>query len=354
MPDQTDILGLPFILPAQAQKHVTHNEALLQLDVLVQLAVLDRDRSAPPALPALGDRHIVAEVASFDWAGQSGKIAVYRETGWQFLAPLAGWRAQILAEGQEAVFDGSAWLAGDAVTARFGRLGVATSADATNRLAVASPAVLLTHAGEGVQLKLNKAAAGETASLLFQTAWSGRAEMGTAGADDFAIKVSDDGATWHTGLSIDAASGAVTVPQSLEAVALRQNGSAVLSRATLLGPVAMTAGLPSGAVLERGSTADGDYLRFADGTQICWHGGLSVANVSTAEGAGFRSALLGWTFPKAFLAGSLPVVTGQSADAGCWFAAAAPSVTAVQVRALSFASRASSLGLRALAVGRWA
>lgn len=64
MPDETTILSLPLILPAQAQKHVTHNEALVQLDLIVQLAVINRTLTAPPALPALGDRHIVAAGAT--------------------------------------------------------------------------------------------------------------------------------------------------------------------------------------------------------------------------------------------------------------------------------------------------
>jgi hypothetical protein len=56
---------------------------------------------------------------------------------------------------------------------------------------------------------LNKAAPTDTASLLFQTGFSGRAEMGTSGSDDFAIKVSPDGNTFRTALSIDADNGAV-------------------------------------------------------------------------------------------------------------------------------------------------
>jgi hypothetical protein len=52
MSDATTHLLLPYILAAQAQKHVTHNEALRILDGLVQLSVLDRDLTAPPgALP---------------------------------------------------------------------------------------------------------------------------------------------------------------------------------------------------------------------------------------------------------------------------------------------------------------
>jgi Protein of unknown function (DUF2793) len=48
--DATSNLHLPFIVAAQAQKHVTHNEALRALDAVVQLAVLDRDLAAPPGL----------------------------------------------------------------------------------------------------------------------------------------------------------------------------------------------------------------------------------------------------------------------------------------------------------------
>jgi hypothetical protein len=54
MSDTTTNLLLPYILAAQAQKHVTHNEALRLLDGLVQLSVLDRDLTAPPDSPADG------------------------------------------------------------------------------------------------------------------------------------------------------------------------------------------------------------------------------------------------------------------------------------------------------------
>jgi hypothetical protein len=215
MPDETTILSLPLILPAQAQKHVTHNEALVALDLVVQLAVIDRTRTVPPALPSVGDRHIVASGAVAEWAGQAGRIALYAETGWQFTAPLPGWRAHVLAEGATAVFDGLVWKAPSESPLTVPQLGVAATADATNRLTVSAPATLLNHAGGGHQLKLNKAGPGDTASLLFQTGFSGRAEMGTAGSDDFAVKVSADGAVWATALEAEAATGEVTLPQPL-------------------------------------------------------------------------------------------------------------------------------------------
>ena len=215
MPDDTTILSLPLILPAQAQKHVTHNEALVALDLIVQLTVINRTLATPPALPALGDRHIVAAGATGPWVGQAGRIALMSETGWQFTQALPGWRAHVLAEGQTAVFDGLAWETPSELPLTVPQLGVAATADAVNRLTVAAPATLLNHAGSGHQLKLNKATAGDTASVLFQTGFGGRAEMGTAGGDDFSVKVSANGSAWFTALEADAASGEVTLPAPL-------------------------------------------------------------------------------------------------------------------------------------------
>ena len=90
-------------------------------------------------------------------------------------------------------------------------LGINASADTTNRLAVSAPATLFNNAGNGHQIKINKSASGDTASMLFQTGWSGRAEMGLAGNDAFSIKVSPDGGAWQTGLTISP-QGVVALP----------------------------------------------------------------------------------------------------------------------------------------------
>ena len=214
MPDISPILSLPYILPAQAQKHVTHNEALRLLDVMVQLAVLNRNLSAAPALPAIGDRHIVAAGAVGTWAGQVGKIAVYTITGWQFFAALQGWQAHVLAEGVTVVYAGLAWGLPTAPTSA-AIFGVNTTADTTNRLAVQSAASLFSNVGAGHQVKVNKAALGDTASLLFQNGFSGRAEMGIAGSDDFSVKVSANGSAFNTALTVAAASGIVSLPQGV-------------------------------------------------------------------------------------------------------------------------------------------
>ena len=271
MPDETTILSLPLILPAQAQKHVTHNEAIAALDLIVQLAVIDRTLTTAPALPALGDRHIVAVGATGPWVGQEGRIALYTATGWQFTQPLAGWQAHVLAEGQTAVFDGLVWEALSDGPLTVTQLGVSATADATNRLSVSSPAVLLNHAGAGHQLKLNKAAAGNTASLLFQTGFGGRAEMGTAGSDDFSVKVSADGATWFTALESEAASGEITLPQPVH-----------------LGGQAADPGTPADGTLWLNTTSGEVKVRSAGATVTVGGGGVSDGDKGdiTVSGAG--------------------------------------------------------------------
>lgn len=167
MSERSDNLSLPYIQPSQAQKHVTHNEALRQLDAVVQLAVGSASLSAPPLSPEPGQRFIVASGATGAWSGHEDALAVFEETAWAFYTPQPGWTAWVEDAAQMQVFDGSVWGPSIAALQNLNLLGVNASADDTNRLCVSSHATLLTHAGAGHQLKLNKAAAGDTASLLF-------------------------------------------------------------------------------------------------------------------------------------------------------------------------------------------
>jgi hypothetical protein len=204
-------LDLPFIEAAQAQKHVTHNAALQRLDAVVMLSVLDRDLTTPPGAPADGDRYLVASSAAGAWSGQDGKIAAWQDGAWSFHAPREGWFIWIADEGSFEIFDGAGWTGG--ATQNAAHLGVNTTADAANKLAVASAAVLFSHAGDGVQLKLNRNSGGDTAGVLFQTGFSGRAEIGCLGNDDFVFKTSPDGGGFDTGLTlVNAASGVPRLP----------------------------------------------------------------------------------------------------------------------------------------------
>ena len=220
--ETTPRLDLPFILPSQAQKHVTHNETLKIIDGLIQPVVLDRSLTAPPAAPEEGDAHIVAGGASGAWAGHDGAIACFQDDAWTFLAPARGWQAFDAGAGERLVFDGAAWSTPDAGGSGRAFFGISTAADATNRLAVASPASLFTHAGGDHRLNTVKAAAADTASHLFQTAYSGRAEIGLVGDDDFRLKVSPDGQHWTEALVADRGSGGVAFPAGVLHAASRK------------------------------------------------------------------------------------------------------------------------------------
>jgi hypothetical protein len=235
----TTHLAMPFIEAAQAQKHVTHNEALRVLDAVAMLCVNDRDLPVPPASPAEGDRYLVASGASGAWAGQDG--------AWAFCAPREGWRLWVADEDILLVFDGASWVG--AATQNAALMGVATTADATNKLAVASPAVLFSHAGSGVQVKLNKSGDADAASFLFQRNWSGRAEIGLIGDNDFAFKTSTDGASFATGLTLVAGAGGVPRLPSFTVAGL---------------PSASGAG--AGALAHVSDESGGAVLAFSDGT----------------------------------------------------------------------------------------
>jgi Protein of unknown function (DUF2793) len=227
----TPLLALPLIEASQAQKHVTHNEALLALDGSVHLAVISRSLSAPPALPADGDRYLVAASATGEWLGHSGHIASRQGASWRFATPKPGWRLWVQSEELFLLFDGVAWrdlLAFD-VLQNVGLLGVNTTADAANKLAVASAGLLFTHVGNDTRVKINKNAVGDTASLLFQTGFSGRAEFGLAGDDNFHVKVSPDGSAWTEAMVIDKTTGAVSLANnSIGNAALADVGAATL------------------------------------------------------------------------------------------------------------------------------
>jgi hypothetical protein len=109
MADISPHLLLPYILAAQAQKHVTHNEAIRLLDAVVQLSVLDRDLTAPPASPADGDRYIVASGATGLWAGWDLNVTTWVDGVWMRLVPRPGWLAWIADEATLFVWDGVAW-----------------------------------------------------------------------------------------------------------------------------------------------------------------------------------------------------------------------------------------------------
>jgi hypothetical protein len=361
----TTNLALPLMAAAQSQKDVTHNDALLGLDAIVQLSVKNTTLTAPPGSPADGDRHLIASGATGAWLGKDLNVAMYSSGTWLFFAPRPGWRLWdetglrlliwqtsswtalpvVASDAAFSLFDNAdntkiavfelsgittatthtytlpnvtgalatlgnlsqtftgttvfsgasvtlgsstaastinvgsgATAAATAKTVNVGTAGVSTSTttvnigsavagalgttnlnsptvvfgttntaitiggtttlagtattatllylglggatpDVTNRFSINTPAALFNNAGTTIALTLNKNAAGNDASFIFQTGFSTRALFGLLADDNFTIKVSPDGSAFTTAVTLNRTTGAATMSEGYQAIA---------------------------------------------------------------------------------------------------------------------------------------
>jgi len=113
---ETANLQLPLLAEAQAQKHVTVNEALALLDAATGLVLTTAAATAPPGSPAEGACHYVPAGASGDWAGRAGTLAFRLGGGWVHRTPRPGTAAFLADAGRLAVFHATAgWVTALAV-----------------------------------------------------------------------------------------------------------------------------------------------------------------------------------------------------------------------------------------------
>ena len=210
----TPNLNLSLVSQAQSQKEVTINAAIQFLDMLMNNAVKNKTTTAPPGSPAEGDLYIVAVSSTGSWAGQAGKLAYYINGAWSFITPRTGLLVWVSAENIPYVYNGITFIdARTAATSSFSTLGVNATADATNKLSVNSSAVLFNNIGNGVQVKINKNAASDTSSFVFQTAFGERAEFGCIGDDNFQLKVSPDNTNFFQSFVVDKSTGNIDYKQ---------------------------------------------------------------------------------------------------------------------------------------------
>ena len=242
--ENTTNLKLPLLIPNQSQKEITHNEALVVIDNLLNNGVIDKDLTTPPETPAQNALYIVTSGATGLWEGQDKNLAYY-DNGWKFNKALTGTIYWVNDENCLYVFNGTNWLAytsggGTSGAVNFSELqdvvlsalanndiikyngtafinsnelqnitkiGINTDADTNNKLSVKSDYVLFDKATANSRIKVNKATSADTASHLFQSNYEGRAEFGLTGSDDFTLKVSSDGSVWNNSFVVDNATG---------------------------------------------------------------------------------------------------------------------------------------------------
>lgn len=107
---ETNNFQLPYVAPAQAQKHVTVNEAFSRIDAAMQISVESRTLATPPLVVISGESYLIPTGAVDVWSGQDGLIAAFTNGAWQFLQPKAGWQIWVEDEAKRLSFDGLEWL----------------------------------------------------------------------------------------------------------------------------------------------------------------------------------------------------------------------------------------------------
>ncbi|MET0258558.1 MAG: DUF2793 domain-containing protein [Methylobacterium sp.] len=264
-------LALPYLLPQQALKHLTHNEALRRLDVLVQTRVVSATTVQEPVSAAEGDLYILPPGrAGPRWSAmEEGAIALFENGAFVEVEPVEGQIVHVGDRGGLLVRHEGHWSAAP-LTRGLGRLGINADASDGNRLTVAADAELLTHdartPGSGDARKvINKAATMRTASVVFQTGFSGRAEFGLVGSDDLALRVSADGAAFCDALRVEAATGRVAIGGGGAPVCALDVAGTVRLRAFAKADLP-PAGAGAGQMAFVSDDAGGPVVAFSDGT----------------------------------------------------------------------------------------
>lgn len=180
----TPNLDITLVSASQNQKEVTVNEALVIIDGILNNPVLDKDLTAAPGSPASGDLYIVGTGATGTWASKDGKLAYYYG-GWKYITPNEGFCIYVADEDIVYVYSGSAW--------KKAGIGLAQA--------------MLDNKGNNAQYYINKNAAGDSASVLFQTNYVTHAEFGCIGDDDFQLKVSANGSDFTAAWKINKTTG---------------------------------------------------------------------------------------------------------------------------------------------------
>lgn len=277
--ENSEKLHLPYIMPSQAQKHVTHNEAIRKLDAIVQLSAKSWGLATPPNTPLAGDRYIIADNASGTWFNKSGQIAAWQDEAWHFYEPREGWLAWLEDTKSIIVFAEGEWMAIDQsnnTSNMLERLGINTASDNINRFSVSSDASLFTHDGADHRLNINKSSESQTASVLFQNDFSGKAEFGLLGDDHFGLKQSIDGSQWRTSAIFDKNSASVNFPNNAFNEHLMFN---------LLHDGGRFAGSPENPGTTAGNFIKPTYFTSYNGSTFT-EGGKFTHNNSTFGGAG--------------------------------------------------------------------
>ncbi|MCM2472164.1 hypothetical protein HGO38_01565 [Rhizobium sp. CG5] len=137
---------------------------------------------------------------------------------------------------------------------------------------------------------------------------------------------------------------------------IRSTGTSTAVMQNIVGTVSQSSGTPTGAIVERGSNSNGEYARFADGTQICtspaFTGDISLSSGSVYRASSASDGFAQWTFPAPFVGSPSVSPSGQNNSASHWISVRTISATQAALNMWAPAS-STSRNASAIAVGRW-
>jgi len=175
---ETANLGLPLVQPAQAQKHVTVNDAFQRLDAFAQISIDVAGAATPPPSPNEGELHAVGTGATADWAGQDGKLALFLNGGWLFIQPNVGWRGWRLDAGSAVSYDGVDWVEGGGAFTQNGAGFVHRSIEIDHGVVAGSTSVVVGF------IPANAMVYGVTGRVLADIGGAASLEIGVAGSSN--------------------------------------------------------------------------------------------------------------------------------------------------------------------------
>lgn len=197
--------------------------------------------------------------------------------------------------------------------------------------------------------------------LICLTDGTASGDQATVGSAWAVIQTNLDGALTAASLGVsveayDALLAAIAALTTAAGQFIRLSGVDTVVAQNIVDTVSQSGGVPTGAIIEHGSNANGDYIRYADGTQICW---FAESVTDQAINSAYGSLFIGsrtWTFPAAFsVAPTLPAPNARWGTGASWGSSNSPGTTSVAVRFFDASSRATGTAFTygVAAVGRW-
>lgn len=143
-----------------------------------------------------------------------------------------------------------------------------------------------------------------------------------------------------------------TIPSTAESggIAVWQR---LYRRGNVLDPVSQVSGFPTGGLMEDGQNANGTYVKFADGTQMCWATISSVATANVATGNIFRSNEILWTFPVTFSDTNIACFVSALTTGAQWGKIRRVDTSTARYEVFASTTQSTAIGVAVAALGRW-